>query len=61
MTVHTGSSESVARLRLFEDDSAMPGDTAWAQLKLDNPIAVAKGDYFRHTLEHDDAGRREYR
>ena len=46
VTVHTGSSESVARLRLFEDDSAFPGDTAWAQLKLDNPIAVAKGDYF---------------
>ena len=46
VTVHTGSSESVARLRLFEDDSALPGDTAWAQLKLDNPIAVAKGDYF---------------
>ena len=46
VTVHTGSSESVARLRLFEDDSAQPGETAWAQLKLDNPIAVAKGDYF---------------
>ena len=46
VTVHTGSSETVARLRLFEDDSALPGDTAWAQLKLDNPIAVAKGDYF---------------
>jgi selenocysteine-specific elongation factor len=46
VTVHTGSSESVARLRLFEDDSVLPGDSAWAQLKLDNPIAVAKGDYF---------------
>ena len=46
VTVHTGSSESVARLRLFEDDSVQPGDSVWAQLKLDNPIAVAKGDYF---------------
>ncbi len=46
VTAHTGSSESVARLRLFEDDSVQPGETAWAQLKLDNPIAVAKGDYF---------------
>ena len=46
VTVHTGSSESVARLRLFENDSVLPGDTAWAQLKLDNTIAVAKGDYF---------------
>ncbi len=46
LTVHTGSSETVARLRLLEDDRAQPGDTTWAQLKLDDPIAVAKGDYF---------------
>ena len=46
VTVHTGSNESVARLRLLEDDRAQPGDTTWAQLKLDDPIAVAKGDYF---------------
>ena len=46
VTVHTGSSESVARLRLFEDDRAQPGDTTWAQLKVDSPVAVAKGDYF---------------
>ena len=46
LTVHTGSSESVARLRLLEDNRAQPGDTTWAQLKLDDPVAVAKGDYF---------------
>ena len=46
LTVHTGSSESVARLRLLEDDRAQPGATTWAQLKLDDPVAVAKGDYF---------------
>ena len=46
VTIHTGSSESVARLRLFEDDRAQPGDTTWAQLKVDSPIAVARGDYF---------------
>ena len=46
LTVHTGSSESVARLRLLEDARAQPGDTTWAQLKLDDPVAVAKGDYF---------------
>ena len=46
LTVHTGSSESVARLRLLEDDRAKPGDTTWAQLKLDDAVAVAKGDYF---------------
>ena len=46
VTVHTGSSESVARLRLLEGDRAQPGDTTWAQLKMESPIAVAKGDYF---------------
>ena len=46
LTVHTGSSESVARLRLLEEDRAQPGATTWAQLKLDDPVAVAKGDYF---------------
>ncbi len=46
VTAHTGSSETVARLRLLENDQAQPGDTTWAQLKLENPIAVAKGDYF---------------
>ena len=46
VTVHTGSNESVARLRLFEDDRAQPGETTWAQLKVDSPVAVAKGDYF---------------
>ena len=46
VTVHTGSSESVARLRLFEDDRAQQGSTTWAQLKVDSPIAIAKGDYF---------------
>ena len=46
VTVHTGSSETVARLRLFEEDSAAPGETVWAQLRLDSPAAVAKGDYF---------------
>ena len=46
LTVHTGSSETVGRLRLLEEDRAQPGDTTWAQLKLDAPIATVKGDYF---------------
>ena len=46
VTVHTGSSEVMARLRLLESDAAEPGDTTWAQLKLDTPLAVVKGDYF---------------
>ncbi|MDP7532653.1 MAG: selenocysteine-specific translation elongation factor [SAR202 cluster bacterium] len=46
ITVHTGSSEVVARLRLFEGDRLYPGETTWAQLKLESQLAVAKGDYF---------------
>ncbi len=45
-TVHTGSSETVARIRLLENDLAQPGTTTWAQLKIDHPIAAVKGDYF---------------
>lgn len=46
VTVHTGSSEVIARLRLLEGDRAEPGETTWAQLKLESPIAITKGDYF---------------
>ena len=46
LTVHTGSSEVIARLRLLDSDTAEPGATTWAQLKLDSPLAVVKGDYF---------------
>ncbi len=46
VTVHTGSSETLGRLRLLEKQLANPGESAWAQLKLDNPVAVVKGDYF---------------
>ena len=46
VTVHTGSSEGIGRLRLLERTRAEPGDTGWAQLKLSSPMAVVKGDYF---------------
>ena len=46
VTVHAGSSEVIARLRLLEGDRAEPGETTWAQLKLEAPLATAKGDYF---------------
>ena len=45
-TVHTGSSETVARVRLLEKQEAKPGDSTWAQLKLDQPIAAVKGDFY---------------
>ena len=44
--IHTGSSDVVGRIRLLERDKAEPGETTWAQLKLDDPVAVVKGDHF---------------
>ena len=46
ITVHTGSSEVVGRLRLLERDTLEPGETGWAQVKLDAQLAVVKGDYY---------------
>ena len=46
ITVHTGSSEVVGRLRLLEQDALEPGESGWAQIKLEAPLAVVKGDYY---------------
>ena len=46
VTVHTGSDETVGRLRLLENDRAEPGEWAWAQLKLDGNVAIVRGDRF---------------
>ena len=46
VTVHTGSDETVGRLRLLDGDRAEPGEWAWAQLKLDDSVAVVRGDRF---------------
>ena len=46
VNVHAGSGEAVGRLRLLDTDAIEPGGTAWAQLKLETPMAVVKDDYF---------------
>ena len=46
VTVHTGSSEVIGRIRLLEQQTADPGDATWAQIKLESPLAVVKGDYY---------------
>ncbi len=46
VTLHTGTSETVARVRLLEGDKVEPGQSAWAQLRLSDPLAVVKGDFF---------------
>ena len=46
VSFHTGSAETVAKVRLLEGDTLQPGGSTWAQLSLDRPIAVIKGDHY---------------
>jgi len=46
VTFHSYASETPARLRLLEQDEVLPGDEAWAQVRLFRPVAVLKGDRF---------------
>ncbi len=42
----TGSSETPARVRLLDKAELAPGESGWAQIKMEQPAAVVKGDYF---------------
>ena len=44
--LHAGASETVARVRLLDAQEAQPGESVWAQLKMEEPVAVVKDDYF---------------
>ena len=55
-TVHVGSSETVARVRLLDKDRAEPGDSVWAQIKFEQPQPVVKGDYFVVRSNHTTLG-----
>jgi selenocysteine-specific elongation factor len=46
VSFHTGAAETMAKVRLLEGDELQPGDSTWAQLLLDRPVAVIKGDHF---------------
>ncbi|MBI4282396.1 MAG: selenocysteine-specific translation elongation factor [Chloroflexi bacterium] len=46
VTFHTGATETVARVRLLEKDEVSPGEETWAQVRLESPLALVKGDYF---------------
>ena len=41
-----GACETLARVRLLEAGELAPGALGWAQLELDEPVAVANGDRF---------------
>ncbi len=59
VTVHTSAAESPARVRLLEGDALEPGEEAWAQLRLETPIAAARGDFFviRNSVTTTGGGR----
>ncbi|MCL5996117.1 MAG: selenocysteine-specific translation elongation factor [Chloroflexi bacterium] len=42
----SGTSETVARVRLLTTSELAPGASGWSQLELANPLAVANGDRF---------------
>ena len=46
VSFHTGSAETMAKVRLLEGDDLKPGETTWAQLALESPVAAIKGDRY---------------
>ncbi len=46
VTFHCFADEANAQVRLLEDDALQPGEQAWAQIKLETPIAMIRGDRF---------------
>jgi len=59
VSFHTGSAESMAKVRLLEKEKLEPGETAWAQLLLSELVALVKGDRFiiRSPMETLGGGR----
>ena len=46
LTFHTGSAEVAGRILLLDANEVKPGEEAWAQVRLEEPVAAAKGDHF---------------
>ena len=46
VSFHSGASEVWGKVRLLERDELGPGEEGWAQIRLDAPVAVLKGDLF---------------
>jgi selenocysteine-specific elongation factor len=53
VSFHTGSADVMARVRLLENDEVQPGQTTWAQIILEEPLAVINGDHYviRSTMD----------
>jgi selenocysteine-specific elongation factor len=46
VSFHTLAAETMAKVRLLEADELKPGDSTWAQLILERPLAVIEGDRY---------------
>jgi selenocysteine-specific elongation factor len=46
VSFHTLAAEAMAKVRLLEGDSLRPGDSTWAQLTVEKPLAVIEGDRY---------------
>jgi selenocysteine-specific elongation factor len=46
VSFHTLAAETMAKVRLLEGDELKPGDATWAQLTLEKPLAIVKGDRY---------------
>ncbi|MDB4895621.1 MAG: selB [Firmicutes bacterium] len=44
--LHTGSSEVLARVLLLDRETLEPGDTAYVQIKTEEPLVVGRGDHY---------------
>jgi selenocysteine-specific elongation factor len=46
VSFHTLAAETMAKVRLLEGDKLKPGNSTWAQLSLERPLAIIKGDRY---------------
>jgi len=44
--LHTGTSEMLARVLLLEGETILPGETAYVQIKTEEPLVVGRGDHY---------------
>jgi selenocysteine-specific elongation factor len=44
--LHTGTSEMLARVLLLDRDAIAPGETAYVQIKTEEPLVVGRGDHY---------------
>ena len=56
VSFHSGSSEVSGRVLLLDHDELAAGETAWAQIRLEEPLPAAPGDFFVIRSPNDTLG-----